>query len=173
MDYFILMLDVFLESLVRETNKNAENIFLAEGTRENLRICRWTNLTLLEFKTFLELLFHTRIVKMLELKMYWKTDKIFQTYFNKYMSRDRFLLILRCLHIAKDDNRATDRLYKIRPTIDYFNRKMLNIYSPSKELYLDESMVLWRGHLVLQYIKNKQHKYGMKLYILTEPKRLV
>lgn len=66
MDYFILMLDdVFLESLVRETNKNAENIFLAEGTRENLRICRWTNLTLLEFKTFLELLFHTRIVKML------------------------------------------------------------------------------------------------------------
>lgn len=105
--------------------------------------------------------------------MYWKTDKIFQTFFNKYMSRDRFLLILRCLHIAKDDNRATDRLYKIRPTIDYFNRKMLNIYSLSKELSLDESMVLWRGHLVLQYIKNKQHTYGMKLYILTEPKGLV
>jgi len=31
-------------------------------------------------------------------------------------------------------------------------------------------MILWRGRLVFrQYIKNKRHKYGVKLYMLTEP----
>lgn len=47
---------------------------------------------------------------------------------------------------------------------------MKEVYEPSKNLSLDESMVLWRGRLVFrQYIKNKQHKYGVKSYLLTEP----
>lgn len=51
---------------------------------------------------------------------------------------------------------------------------MNSIYSPCKELSLDESMVLWRGRLQFrQYIKNKRHKYGIKLYMLTEPNGLV
>ncbi|XP_015375053.1 PREDICTED: piggyBac transposable element-derived protein 4-like [Diuraphis noxia] len=48
------------------------------------------------------------------------------------------------------------------------------IYYPKKELSLDESMVLWRGRLVFrQYIQNKCLKYGIKLYMLTEPDGLV
>lgn len=35
-------------------------------------------------------------------------------------------------------------------------------------------MVLWRGRLVFrQHIKNKRHKYGVKLYMLTVPQGLV
>ena len=34
-------------------------------------------------------------------------------------------------------------------------------------LSLDESMMLWRGRLVFrQYIKNKKHKYGIKVFEL-------
>lgn len=41
-------------------------------------------------------------------------------------------------------------------------------------LAIDESVVLWRGRLVFrQYIKNKRHKYGVKLYELTESRGLV
>lgn len=30
--------------------------------------------------------------------------------------------------------------------------------------------MLWRSHLVFkQFIKNEQHEYGIKLYLLTEP----
>ncbi|XP_039315091.1 piggyBac transposable element-derived protein 4 [Solenopsis invicta] len=48
------------------------------------------------------------------------------------------------------------------------------IYSPGKELSLDESIVLWRGQLIFcQYIKNKRHKYGIKLYMLTEPSSVI
>lgn len=50
---------------------------------------------------------------------------------------------------------------------------MIEIYQPGKNLSLDESMVLWRGLIFRQYIKNKRHKYGIKLYILTEPNGLV
>ena len=35
-------------------------------------------------------------------------------------------------------------------------------------------MVLWRGRLIFrQYIKNKKHKYGIKLYMLTTPTGMV
>lgn len=63
---------------------------------------------------------------------------------------------------------ARNRLYKIRPLINYFNNKMQQLYYPSKNLSLDEFMVLYRGRLVFkQYIKNKRHKYGLTLYMLT------
>ncbi|GBP86943.1 PiggyBac transposable element-derived protein 4 [Eumeta japonica] len=67
-----------------------------------------------------------------------------------------------------------DRFAKIRPIVDHFNKTMTNIYSPGKQLSLDESMVLWRGRLLFrQYIKNKLHKYGVKLYVLAEPEGIV
>jgi len=54
--------------------------------------------------------------------------------------------------------------------LNYFNSKMEEVYEPSKNLSIDESMILWRGRLVFrQYIKNKRHKYGVKSYMLTEP----
>jgi len=41
-------------------------------------------------------------------------------------------------------------------------------YVPNKNICIDESM-MWRGKLHFrQYIKNKKHKYGVKLYELCE-----
>ncbi|KAI6648410.1 PiggyBac transposable element-derived protein 4 [Oopsacas minuta] len=51
---------------------------------------------------------------------------------------------------------------------------MSRIYTPGRNLSLDESMVLWRGRLVFrQYIKNKRHKYGIKLFQLCESDGIV
>ncbi|XP_026487924.2 piggyBac transposable element-derived protein 4 [Vanessa tameamea] len=78
------------------------------------------------------------------------------------------MLILRCLHFSSEIS-TEDRLAKIRPIVDHFNKKMNEIYYPGKQLSLDESMVLWRGRLQFrQYFKNKRHKYGIKLYVLAE-----
>lgn len=85
------------------------------------------------------------------------------------MSRDRYQLILHCLHFATnpgEQEQQVDRIYKIRPIIEHFNNKMNQIYYPGKNLSLDESMMLWKGRLVFrQYIQNKRHKYGLKLYM--------
>lgn len=46
---------------------------------------------------------------------------------------------------------------------------MQTLYYPGKHLSLDESMVLWKGKLAFrQYLPKKKHKYGVKLYMLTE-----
>ena len=51
---------------------------------------------------------------------------------------------------------------------------MCCVYRPTKELSLDESMVLWRGRLVFrQCIKNKRHKYGIKFDQLCQSNGIV
>ncbi|KAG8228910.1 hypothetical protein J437_LFUL011158, partial [Ladona fulva] len=53
--------------------------------------------------------------------------------------------------------------------MDFFNNRMAEIYSPVKNLCIDESMVLWKGRLKFRiYVKGKKHKFGIKLYVLTE-----
>lgn len=133
-----------------------------------------------EMLTFLALVIHTGTIKLNRLNDYWKKHHLFDmTCFSNYMGRDRFLVLLRCFHFSpnidiQDQEQPLDRLYKVRPLIDYFNNKMKSIYYPNKKLSLDESMVLWRGRLVFrQYIQNKRHKYGIKLYMLTEPNGLI
>ena len=84
------------------------------------------------------------------------------------MSRDRFLLLLRFWHF-EDETNPESRLQKISPLIDHLNNTMSIIYCPDENLSLVESMVLWRDRLIFrQYIKNKRHKYGVKLYELCE-----
>ncbi|KAJ8933964.1 hypothetical protein NQ314_013679 [Rhamnusium bicolor] len=173
--FFLLFDDEFVHLILEATNEYAEEIFCAGNISERSRITNWKPLQRSEFLIFLGLLFHTGTVKCSRLEDYWKTDPLFNLKcFSEHMSRDRFLLILRCLHFARNPGEGApkpdDRLYKIKPVIEFFNNKMRNTYYPGKELSLDESMMLWRGRLVFrQYIKNKRHKFGIKLYMLTEP----
>lgn len=171
--------DTFYALLINEINKYAEYTFLNGELKEFSRLGRWKDVTVDEFRTFLGLLFHTGTVSMNRIQDYWKKDPLFNIpIFGAKMSRDRFLIILRCLHFQENpkssEPKPQDRLYKIRPLLNYFNKKMENIYYPGQNLSLDESMILWRGRLIFkQYIKNKRHKYGIKLYMLTEPDGII
>lgn len=170
----LLMSDNMLDLVVRETNLNAERLFRQPGVTEQSRITNWKELTRMELLTFLGLLLHTGTNRLNRLSDYWKTHYLFNSpCFSQFMSRNRFMLILRCLHFSSEAS-DEDRLAKIRPIVDHFNQTMKNIYCPGKQLSLDESMVLWRGRLVFrQYIKNKRHKFGIKLYVLAEPEGIV
>ncbi|KAJ8910822.1 hypothetical protein NQ315_004682, partial [Exocentrus adspersus] len=179
-DFFnLLVTDELLELIARETNIYAEEVFLSGATKEKSRITRWKDVTVEELRIFIGLVLHLGTIRLNRLQDYWKTHRLFNLpAFKNYMSRDRFMLIFRCLHFSKNplpgQEKSTDSLYKIRPLIDYFNSRMSDVYYPGKELSLDESMVLWRDRLIFrQYIKNKRHKYGVKLYLLTEPDGIV
>lgn len=172
-EFFSLLLDdVFLEFICRETNKYALEFFCGNTTMPQSRIHRWKDLTVPELKVFLALLFHTGHVKLSRLEDYWRTDDMYNLgFFRKYMSRDRFMIIFRCLHFNSEQaQQGNSRLSKVDAIIDYFNDKMKMVYYPTRELTIDEAMVLWWGRLVFrQYIKNKRHKYGIKFYCLNEP----
>lgn len=179
-DFFNLLVDsVFLENIVEETNHYAEKVFLdSSSIFDNSRITRWKPLTVDELRVFLGLVLHTGNIKLNRIEDYWKTHWLYNLpAFKAYMSRDRYQNILRCLHFSKEpvsEAQKNNRTHKIENIVQYFNTKMFTIYGPSKELSLDESLVLWRGRLSFrQYIKGKRHKFGIKLYTLSEPEGLV
>lgn len=84
------------------------------------------------------------------------------------MSGRRFEQILGALNCSEGiPVDIKDRLAKISPLLITLIKKFKISYSPSTNLSLDESMMLWRGHLIFrQYMKNKRHKYGIKFYEL-------
>ena len=93
--------------------------------------------------------------------------------FSSVMPRERFQPIMRFLHFGDEPQQPDDRLAKVRFLINHLNNTMPEIYTPYKELSLDESMMLWRGRLVFrQYIKNI-HKYGVKFFELCTDDGLV
>ncbi|XP_050518489.1 piggyBac transposable element-derived protein 4-like, partial [Diabrotica virgifera virgifera] len=175
-DYFRhLLTDKFIDYIVSEINEYAIEIFLGPKIKQKSRITEWKELTNEEFLVFIGLILHMGTIRLNRVVDYWKQDDLFNlAAFSKNMSRNRFLLIQRCLHFARNpkvnEDKSVDRLYKVRPLITFFNERMDEIYYPGRELSLDESMILWRGRLVFrQYIKNKRHKFGIKLYMLTTP----
>lgn len=171
-NFNLLFDDRLFELLVSEINKYAVHVFLSRSGGTSARINSWKDTSIPELKIFIGLLLHTGTIRMNRLQDYWKKSELFNLYFfPKYMSRNRFMLLLRTLHFSDNNSQDNDnRLNKIEPFTTYFNNKMSEIYEPSENLALDESMVLFRGRLVFrQFIKNKRHKYGIKLYMLAEP----
>ena len=88
-------------------------------------------------------------------------------HFSSTMSIERFESILRFSNFGGEPMFDNDMLSKIRMIIEHFNKTMLELITPEKNLSIDESMMLWRWHLIFrQYIKNKRHKYGIKFFEL-------
>lgn len=53
------------------------------------------------------------------------------------------------------------------PLLDVLTNKFKAVYIPGKNICIDETLVPFRGKLSFkQYIKNKKHKFGIKLYKL-------
>ncbi|XP_046386123.1 piggyBac transposable element-derived protein 4-like [Ischnura elegans] len=178
-NYFDLIAnEAFYDLLVSETNRQAETLQSANVSPHS-RIADWKHMSRDEFQKFLGLLFHMGTIRLNRIQDYWKKDDLFNlTCFSRYMPRDRFLGILQTLHFAanptENEPLPEDKLFKIRPLINHFQGRMHAIYSPAKDLSLDESMVLWRGRLIFrQYMKGKRHKYGIKIYLLTESSGIV
>ena len=113
---------------------------------------KWKDLELWELKNFFALYFLTGVIKKPQLELYWDMREVCRTpFFNATMSRNRFQLILRFLHFS-DNGQAdpADRLYKVRPVLDYLLGKFRDLYTPAKNIAIDEGMMKWRGRLAFR-----------------------
>ena len=167
--------DDFIELLVAQTNLYCNQCMSSRRIRCNSRLRAWKDTTSTEMRVFLGLLLHMGTVNLPTLEHYWKKDDLYSMpLFNGIMSRNRFQLILRHLHFTNNEEDDGTPLYKLQSVLDHFNTVMSEIYTPNVNICIDESMMLWRGRLVFrQYIKNKKHKYGVKLYKLCESNGIV
>ena len=176
----------FFDLLVRETNNFADELLCRKvleqieraekglPKQKYLAIFAWQDTTKKEMKKWLGLYIMMGVLKLDRYKDYWcQNEKFDLKFFAGHMSRNRWCNILEALHFADNDN-CTDPLYKVRPLLSLFHERITALINPGKNLCLDESLAPWRGKLSFrQYIPLKSHKYGLKLYMLTEPDGLI
>ena len=118
------------------------------------------------------------MLRLPQIRDYWATDDIISTpWFPSIMSRDRFVEILRYLHLVdtslqkKKGKDGYDVLFKIRPLIDHFSAIFPCYYEPAQQLSVDEMMVGTRCRIsFLQYLLKKPTKFGIKVFVNSEAK---
>lgn len=158
-DFFEWFMSDIWELLVEQTNIYGKQ-----------KSTSWIDTNKEELKKFFALCIKMGQVKLPLLRDYWNTSgELTETPIaSKVMSRNRFENILANLHVADNDNSdKEDRLYKISPLINAFNNISGRFYRPGKSVCIDESLVPFRGRIIFkQYIPNKRHRYGIKLFKL-------
>jgi hypothetical protein len=163
----LFITDNLWEIMVIETNKYA-NLLKSAHEKPNSRITKWRDTNKTELQKFFSILITTGLVNVPVIQLYWSKDTMYHNEFiSSIMPRDRFLLLLRCWHFTSEDGNSNDRLYKLRPIIEILLNNFKNRLTPGQDVVIDESMIPWRGRLAFkQYITNKRHKFGVKLYKL-------
>ncbi|GMF18888.1 unnamed protein product [Phytophthora fragariaefolia] len=89
--------------------------------------------------------------------------------FGKFMKRHRFIHILSNLHFTNNasEQAGTDRAWKVRSVVRELQQTFLRGYTTPPVLSLDEAMIPLhnRHNPTRQYVANKPHKWGTKLFM--------
>ena len=113
------------------------------------------------------------IVKKTTLESYFSDSHWLTTTtgWTQILSQRQYELIRAAIHFADNNNaNLEDRLYKIRPILDIVQDLYTTIYSPNKELSIDETMLKFKGRLFFkQYMPKKPSaKWGIKVWSLCD-----
>ena len=164
--------DAVFDLLATETNRYADQFL-----RRRSRFHKSEPVTRADMKAFLALHMTMALVEKHEIEDYWETFWLTSTGFSRIMSRDRFELILSFLHYANNEDHVArgqpghDRLFKVRQLIDMIVPKFRQVFSPRKEVVIDEMTIAFKGRSVLkQYNPKKPHIWGFKAFVLSESK---
>ncbi|XP_041978560.1 piggyBac transposable element-derived protein 4-like [Aricia agestis] len=167
-----------MELIKAETNRYAEDLIAThfeteEDLPQNSRLHQWSETTVAELYKLIGVMMIMGMCIRGRMDEYWSTGVLGMPGFRKLMSKGRFLLLMRVLHFV-DNNTISGRgperkLAKIKPILDYLNIKFKAAYTPRREVSIDESLLLWKGHLSwTQYIRTKAARVGIKSYELCE-----
>lgn len=108
-------------------------------------------------------------------KNYFSQNPLLSTpIFSKLFTESRYILLMKFLHF-NDNSRINEYsgedklLFKISPIINYIRAKIKEIYTPQREICVDESLLLWKGRLKYKvYMPLKSSRFGIKYYELCE-----
>ena len=168
-DYFRSFFDnVILDHIVNQSNIYA----IQTDPSKPLNLAKY------EFEKFLGVVMLMSITVLPRTRYYWSlnfgNDRICNI-----MSRNRFEQVKRFVHF--NDNTAMpvrgeqnfDKLFKVRPLVTHLCQKFNDIPF-AQSLCIDEQMIPFKGNSSLkQYIPSKPHKYGYKVFVLSDVKGIV
>ena len=178
-DFFQLFFtDRILESIVEQTNLFAQQYMEGHELSRRSRVQQWVRSVhdLAELKRFLALIIIMGLISFPSIEDCWVTSWPFATFtFSSIMSRDRFSLLLRFLHLNDSTKYIPkgqpgyDPLYKLRPLVDPLIANFKAAFNLGREIAVDEGMIGFKGRLwFLQYMPKKPTKWGMKAFVLSD-----
>ncbi|XP_063222023.1 piggyBac transposable element-derived protein 4-like isoform X2 [Bacillus rossius redtenbacheri] len=132
------------------------------------------NISVAELNAFIGISIIMGFNKLPSLRLYWSSNPNFTNdRISKIMTLKRFLFILRMLHLndnTKMPERSSlnfDKLFKVRPILNHFNAVFRQVFSPSRFLSIDESMIAFKGRSSFkQYLPLKPIKRGFKIWVI-------
>ena len=98
------------------------------------RFQKWKDVFVTEMKQFIALYLLTGIIRKPRVNLYWSTNPLLKIpFFNNVMPRNRFQLIFEFFHFNDNSNYNPqdpnqDRLFKIRPVLDYLMDKFKSFH---------------------------------------------
>lgn len=167
--FSLIVDDEVIDLLVTETNRFAQQTLASKPLKKYSRMNKWVPTDAVEMKKFLGLTLWMGLVRLNNLPDYWASKGIYKLDIPRsIMSRNRFQLLLSMLHFNNNETiQKGERTGKIQPLVNLLQRKCQELFYPGEEIVVDETLVPWRGRLIFrQYIPNKAHRYGIKLFKL-------
>ena len=146
-----------LEPVVDETNRRAAQLLAKPGLKGGSRLRQWFDTTMNELKSFIALSLYMGVIWKPKLKMYWTTKPMLETpYVRRLMTEKRFSLLMKGLHFVNSDlivagaSKAEKSFSKIKPFFDALIHQFQSVYTPSANVAIDESLMLWKGRLAMK-----------------------
>ncbi|XP_045505807.1 piggyBac transposable element-derived protein 3-like [Colias croceus] len=150
----------FLESIVQESN------LYATQQQPN----RLETYTVEDLRKYLGIITFMSVYHYPNIRSYW--GKFGFGPIRDTMPVNKFEKIRRVLHFNDNskhlpvDHPDHDKLHKLRPVITHLNEKFSSV-TIDQRLSIDEQMCATKiGHFLKQYMPNKPHKWGFKLFAL-------
>ncbi|KAK3861583.1 hypothetical protein Pcinc_032495 [Petrolisthes cinctipes] len=161
----IELFDLFItEELLERIGKETQ-LYASQNNNPNFRVTPDC------LRNFLGILLYTGYHKLPSEHHYWSLDEDFDTpMIRNVMPRKRFMQMKRYLHFVnnkKASQNKTDKAFKLRPVLDYLNRKFKEFGIFSRELSIDKQVVKCYGkHGLKQFIRGKPICFGFKQWML-------
>ena len=169
--FFLFLTSEFYDELLTQSNLYAEQQRAAKKDTKP-----WTPITKEELVAFIGVNIAMGVISLPGVKEYWSSNPIIShPWFRTIFSRDRFLEILKYVHIA-DNSKALsrtdpnyDKLWKVRYMLDSLSKRCLELYDPHRQLSVDESMIGTKCRLsFIQYLPKKPVKWGIKVWVCSD-----
>lgn len=163
LDYFKLLFNnTFINFIVSSINMNAIKILMDQPAKCSEFIPTDGD----EVYTLLAVYFLMGYIKVNQSAFYWNAP-ISNLKFENYISKDRFVLLMRALAFRSklnyDDNGDSMRSWydAAKPLVDLFNLTMKSLTVPDKELNIDKCTAHWFNEL--NFMRKKPERIRMHL----------
>ncbi|XP_033111785.1 piggyBac transposable element-derived protein 4-like, partial [Anneissia japonica] len=167
--------DQLLQLIVDETNRYAERIIAQNAGRLGV-MKDWRNTDINEVRAFISILLDLGLDRRGSYELHWSKQWLLnKPGFRSIMSRNRFNLLLRCVHLVDNDaapardNPNYDKGFKVRFFMEHLMTNFQSAFYPSRNVSVDESVIAFKGRVSFKtYHPMKPHKRGMTVWTLAD-----